>query len=295
MQSENTPSGGDTKGGDGGGYTGGDETFNAEANKVLNEAKVSGANVEISYGNKDGVTGGVIRVTGKDGKVDTRTYTGGKWTKQGSDNLNLPKTSEHLPQKSKDSVAGSSRSGDISRAPIDVAKPALIGKPSPPAYGEGAKSAASAVLTAIGIDVVTPDPSDVVVPKWVAEAIMAIAAMMVLDHVAKMNKEIDRINNKPSQIPGYTYAIIITIPGIYMDVRGNLVNMKYGDIWKFGESTQSPDKRYQGGLDNYFPAGSILQPIYYGTQTEVKVMEKIHIYAYFFAYGKLPPGNRIFR
>ncbi|MBL7920510.1 MAG: VCBS repeat-containing protein [Bacteroidia bacterium] len=105
QQDGNTqPQGGSETGNNGGGYTGGDETFNAEANRVLNEAKITGANVEISYGNKDGVTGGVIRVTGKDGNSDTRTYTpSGKWVKQGSDNLaattlNVPKTSEHLPQ-----------------------------------------------------------------------------------------------------------------------------------------------------------------------------------------------------
>jgi len=64
------------------------------------------------------------------------------------------------------------------------------------------------------------------------------------------------------------------------------------DVWKYGETTD-PDGRYSDtALEGM---GLKYQPEYSGSQTEIKIMEKIKIYGYFFSHGELPPGNKIFR
>jgi hypothetical protein len=63
-----------------------------------------------------------------------------------------------------------------------------------------------------------------------------------------------------------------------------------GDVWKYGETTRI---RYS---DKYLTAAGLIQrDEYYGTQRQIKIMEKYRIYSYFLIWGKLPPGNKIFR
>jgi hypothetical protein len=47
-------------------------------------------------------------------------------------------------------------------------------------------------------------------------------------------------------------------------------------------------------LKNIGP-GVIFVPEYGGNVMQIKLMEKVKIYGYFFANRSLPPGNKIFR
>ena len=117
---------------------------------------------------------------------------------------------------------------------------------------------------------------------------------MVIDHVEKMNREIDRIKTGKVGPQGYTYALIVNVGGPWKDVRGNNIVLKPGDIWKFGKTTMT--ERYsENELANMIPGGVTPLPLISGSDMEVKIHEKLLIYGYFFAHGRLPPGNRIFR
>jgi hypothetical protein len=66
-------------------------------------------------------------------------------------------------------------------------------------------------------------------------------------------------------------------------------------VWKYGETTQGFDRYSRNELNNMIPGGVQLMPIHFGTQVDIKIHEKVHIYGYFLSHGSLPPGNRIFR
>lgn len=108
----------------------------------------------------------------------------------------------------------------------------------------------------------------------------------------KMEKEIARIQEKVEGPKGVQYSLRAEISGYYPDVKGGIVYLTAGDIWKYGETTNPCDRYPQSWL-----AAKSLEfvPEMVGSQTEIKISEKLKIYSYFFAKGKLPPGNRIFR
>ncbi len=110
--------------------------------------------------------------------------------------------------------------------------------------------------------------------------------------VEKMKKEIEAIKKRKLNKYGVQYALVATRSGCYPDVRGGTRYLNAGDVWKYGETT-NPAGRYSNAALR--SAGLEFIPEFYGTQTEIKIMEKIKIYNYYFAYGQLPPGNRIFR
>lgn len=68
--------------------------------------------------------------------------------------------------------------------------------------------------------------------------------------------------------------------------------MKQGDVWKYGETIQGPN-RYD--KNSYEMTNFKMQPLFYGTKTEILIQEKIMLYWYFFEHGQLPPGNKIFK
>ena len=68
--------------------------------------------------------------------------------------------------------------------------------------------------------------------------------------------------------------------------------MKEGDVWKYGETIQG-EKRY--GKSSYEKNSFKMQPLFYGTKTEMLVQEKIMLYWYYFEHGQLPPGNKRFQ
>ncbi|MGD1318728.1 DUF6443 domain-containing protein [Chryseobacterium sp. 2R14A] len=148
---------------------------------------------------------------------------------------------------------------------------------------------AKAALTFMATDVAIPDPSDAAWPKWVGYGIVGAAAGTYL--YLKMEKEIDRIERRNLKPQGFLYQLEATRPGFYPNVRGGTTFLNTGDVWKYGETTTN--NRYS---DNKLRAqGLVMNPIFYGNQTTIKIQEKIMIYGYFVVNGSLPPGNKIFR
>ena len=91
---------------------------------------------------------------------------------------------------------------------------------------------------------------------------------------------------------GEVYSLRATIAGDYPNVRGGTTFLEADGVYKYGETTQ-PDARYsQKALE---ASGLRYVPEYKGSQMMAKIVEKQRIYGYFFEYGELPPGNRIFR
>ncbi|AZA89069.1 hypothetical protein EG349_19785 (plasmid) [Chryseobacterium shandongense] len=148
---------------------------------------------------------------------------------------------------------------------------------------------ATAALGFMALDISVPDPSDAAWPKWAAYGIVGAVAGIYL--YLKMEKEIDRIERRDLKPQGFLYQLEATRSGLYPNVRGGSTYLNAGDVWKYGETTTS--NRYS---DNKLRAqGLVMNPIFYGNQTTIKVQEKIMIYGYFMINGTLPPGNKIFR
>lgn len=111
--------------------------------------------------------------------------------------------------------------------------------------------------------------------------------------IEKQAREISRIASKNLSLKeGFTYELLINQSGTYLDVRGNSIYLKEGDVWKYGESINGA-KRYTKA--DYERLNVHMNPISKGNQMEIKIHEKILIYGYFFQHGHLPPGNKIFR
>ncbi len=108
----------------------------------------------------------------------------------------------------------------------------------------------------------------------------------------KMTSEITRIHEKVNNTRGFTYEPRATTSGLYPNVRGGVVSLNAGDVWKYGETTQGFDRYSQ----NFLTTNRLqMVPIFFGNVAEIKVQEKIMIYGYYFQNGTLPAGNRIFR
>lgn len=137
-------------------------------------------------------------------------------------------------------------------------------------------------------------------PTPFGEAAMAAATAAAIAYYGpeildKMYVEIAKIVQKVNNNRGTVYVLRVNKTGTYIDVRGNPINLKTGDVWKYGETTQG-DKRYtQAQLRNMIPGGVHRIDLFPGNVIEIKIQEKIMIYGYAVKYGHLPPGNKIFR
>ena len=114
--------------------------------------------------------------------------------------------------------------------------------------------------------------------------------------IEKMSAEIQGIMSKPrGNDAAEVYALVAKKDGHYPNLRtGELVYLKQGDVWKYGQtsnsSTRYPDKNIdlnKLGLDKVEE--------FIGTKEECLIVEKLKIYGYYLENGYLPPGNKIFR
>lgn len=88
------------------------------------------------------------------------------------------------------------------------------------------------------------------------------------------------------------YALIAERSGLYPTVRGGLVQMNAGDVWKYGTSAD-PTSRYAASALKSL--GLIMNPQTAGTRYQVLVAEKMKLIEYAVTNWQLPPGNRIFK
>ncbi|MEQ1922403.1 MAG: RHS repeat-associated core domain-containing protein [Pyrinomonadaceae bacterium] len=124
-----------------------------------------------------------------------------------------------------------------------------------------------------------------------------LAATTVSYMVAKMAYEISKIQERPLGPQGVQYSLRATENGAYTCYNCAIgsMNLKVGDVWRYGETT-NPTTRYSDPELGRV-AGRRVEQIneFSGNQVEIKIAEKVKIYAYFATHGHLPPGNKIFR
>ena len=80
--------------------------------------------------------------------------------------------------------------------------------------------------------------------------------------------------------------------GLYPTVRGGLVQLNAGDVWKYGISTY-PANRYPMAAMQTLGLRMDMQAT--GSLSQVYVAEKAQLIQHFISNGSLPPGNRIFK
>ncbi len=124
----------------------------------------------------------------------------------------------------------------------------------------------------------------------------AAAAGFMYDNaqlIMKRDKEIEGIRSrtyKPRQ--GVTYALVATKDTVYPDVRNGTTYLHKGEVWKYGETIQGR-RRY---TKQFYETNNLdMKYLFWGSQMEIKVMEKMYLYDYFIQNWTLPPGNKVFR
>jgi RHS repeat-associated protein len=135
---------------------------------------------------------------------------------------------------------------------------------------------------------------DVLIPFVIAGGI-TIYLYDNAELMAKQAKEIKRILEKTLGPTGFTYALTVNQVTTTVDVRGNIVHLKPGDVWKYGETSKGFSRYSDNTLKNMVPGGVTMLPLFFGNVIEIKVQEKIMIYGHVLMKGSLPPGNKIFR
>jgi hypothetical protein len=136
-------------------------------------------------------------------------------------------------------------------------------------------------------------------PTPVGEAILGVLTLAATVYygpelIEKMATEIDGLMKRPSGPDGVQYSLRATKDGVYPCYRclSGYTNLKAGDVWKFGETT-NPNSRYPAGYLDKMNLRQVNEV--FGSQMQIKISEKIKIYDYYMTNSKLPPGNRIFR
>lgn len=112
--------------------------------------------------------------------------------------------------------------------------------------------------------------------------------------IKKIDKEIESVLSKTrKENPGFVYELRARREGDYRNVRTNqTVHLKAGEIWKIGETTKGIARYNKNSYESkYFN----MQPVFYGTKSEILKEEKIRLRDYYLQNGCLPPGNKIFR
>ena len=146
----------------------------------------------------------------------------------------------------------------------------------------------------VAIDLPALDPTDLFPHKWAGYAVGATA--LGTDYfIRKMNAEITGIGNRPDGPSGVQYALIATTSGDYPNTKGGNTALKAGEIWKYGETTQSPPENRYGGKRKLEERNLRMEINYSGSQKQIKIEEKRKLYSYYLKHGHLPPGNSIFR
>ena len=150
---------------------------------------------------------------------------------------------------------------------------------------------ATAISVGLAVDDITGVgvADNVLIPVVYGVAAFGVFADNVL---SKQEEQMQRLALKDKPGNGFTYELLAKQDGYYRNVRNNeMVYMKKGDVWKYGETTQG-EKRYSD--NSYENTNFNMKPIFYGTKTEILIQEKIMLIRYFVEHQQLPPGNKRF-
>ncbi len=111
--------------------------------------------------------------------------------------------------------------------------------------------------------------------------------------LTKMETEIKGIMSKPrNKKLTETYALVANSDGYYPNVRGGNVYLRKGEVWKYGQTSDSEHRYTPKYMTDY---NLRMDDLFWGTKEECLIVEKIKIYGYYIDNGCLPPGNKIFR
>ena len=127
-----------------------------------------------------------------------------------------------------------------------------------------------------------------------AGAATGVVVANVVDSLGRAWDQLSRLvdNATTTGPPAIQYALVATRDGVYPSVRGGMVQLNAGDVWKYG-TTVDPEGRYSGtALD---ALNVRMQPEVVGSVSQVLVAEKIQLIQYAATNGTLPPGNKIFK
>ena len=131
--------------------------------------------------------------------------------------------------------------------------------------------------------------------------------------LAKMIREIERIKNKTTDYPGCELYFLRVIEDRYYPVLeyGNtilgLVHLKYGEVWKVGQTCNGEMGRYSSNTFYHLKQANIkitkdqleYITVAQGSHKEILILEKLMIYTYPFWSGHpyllKPPGCKIYR
>lgn len=88
------------------------------------------------------------------------------------------------------------------------------------------------------------------------------------------------------------YALYAERAGLFPTVRGELVYLNRGEVWKYGMAINESGRYPPGALEIL---GLRLEEQARGTVPQMYVAEKVQIINYVVSQGSLPPGNKIFK
>ena len=178
--------------------------------------------------------------------------------------------------------------GSVTNSTYDAAADKAIKKAQ---WDYSAFQHATAISVGLAVDDITGVgvADNVLIPVVYGVAAFGVFADNVL---SKQEEQMQRLALKDRPGNGFTYQLEATKNGYYRNVRNNeMVYMKKGDVWKYGETTQG-EKRYSD--NSYENTNFNMKPIFYRTKTEILIQEKIMLIRYFVEHQQLPPGNKRF-
>ena len=138
-------------------------------------------------------------------------------------------------------------------------------------------------ITGVGV------ADNVLIPVVYGVAAFGVFADNVL---SKQEEQMQRLALKDRPGNGFTYELLAKQDGYYRNVRNNeMVYMKKGDVWKYGETTQGEHRYSRNSYEQNFK----MDPVFYGSKTEILIYEKKMLIEYYYKHHELPPGNKIFK
>ncbi len=152
----------------------------------------------------------------------------------------------------------------------------------------------ASTVALVSVDLSVPDLTDVAPPKWFAYAGI-LSAAEVANLLAKQGREVSKLERRSDGPQGVQYSLRATHSGMYPNVRGGLVYLEEGEVWKYGETIQQPPEARYGGVKAIERMGLWMHYDTPGSQKQIKIAEKYKLYDYYIHNGHLPPGNSIFR
>ena len=151
---------------------------------------------------------------------------------------------------------------------------------------------ATAISVGLAVDDITGVgvADNVLIPVVYGVAAFGVFADNVL---SKQEEQMQRLALKDRPGNGFTYQLEATKNGYYRNVRNNeMVYLKAGDVWKYGETTQGEKRYSKAKLKNN---NLEMEAIFHGSKTEILIYEKKMLIEYYYKHKELPPGNKIFK